>query len=275
MGFISYCKPCNAAKKRAWYKTPRGRELNAKYAKAYGRKSRAAYRMMNEQAPGGLDAMRKIRAQHPTPIEGEEGLLAYWRGYLAGSRRTSEESERFARYQDIAFRVAAELDRKWRGLSSDIRVSYEDMVSIAYEAVLVELRRAKEPARELVALAIRRRIIDAHRSRCGKPDEGHGYKPRQVSGIEDSEERSILELVEAEVEGEEGHDLLERIRSRVGAAPYVDQRLVLILERRLAGHTMREIGMELGISEGRVCQLVTAAKPWLEEHVLPLVEIQA
>lgn len=229
---------------------------------------RKAFKQWRGRPPEEIDAARKAMAEDPPGITTEGEHLAYYRGFLAGSRRTRDESERFQKYQDIAFRVAAELDAKWRGLSADRRLSYEDLVSIGYEAVLEVLRKKTEPPRAVVAQAIRRRIVDNIREVAGKQGQKIIRTMSAVMGDEGEAELAVLMPAAVDPDASR-NDLWGEIEARCESAP--DPRLELILKGRSEGRTLAELGVTLGVSEARVCQLVTENRGWLEEHILPLV----
>lgn len=243
------------------------------YKTSMNRKMRAKRRVTRHLTPEQMDAMRRALLDAPPTIASEDGLLAYYRGFVAGAKRSGDESERFERYQDIAFRVAAELDRKTRRWDPSNRLSYEDMVSVGYEAVLEILRKQREPARSMVAQTIRSRIVDEARRRFGSASRAGGRRMLITGAFEDEEgPTGLLEGLAAQ----EGQDvdqamLWERIQGLLEGAP-VDGRLGAILRARLDGKKLWEVGEELGLTESRVSQLLSEARPWLEEHVLPLAE---
>ncbi len=237
------------------------------------RKARAKRRITRHLSADQMDAMRRALIDEPPAIASEDGLLAYYRGFVAGAKRSQEESERFGRYQDIAFRVAAELDRKTRRWDPSNRLTYEDMVSVGYEAVLEILRKAKDPERSMVAQTIRGRIIDEARRRFGSASRAGG-PARLVTGALEGEDgpTGLLEGLAAQGSLEVDQRVLwERVQGLLEGAP-VDGRLGLVLRGRLDGKKLWEIGEELGLTESRVSQILKEARPWLEEHVLPLAE---
>ncbi len=269
------CKPCANENRRAYSRTEAGKACNLRNTRRWHARVKSAgdlWRAVRSD-PDRIDALRKALVAAPPTLAGEDALLAYWRGYLAGARRGEEESERFRRYQDIAYRVAAELDAKQRRIDPTNRLSYEDMVSVGYEAALEVLRRQKEPARAVVAQAIRRRIVDEVRRRFGATSRAGG-KVRLITGALEGEDgpTRILESLEARGEAEEVGDLWERVQGLVAMASGIDERLETILQGRMEGKTLLEISREIGLTESRVCQILKEARPWLEEHVLPLAE---
>jgi RNA polymerase sigma factor (sigma-70 family) len=231
------------------------------------------------------DIIRKAMAEKPPALDTEEELLAYYRGFLAGVGRREGESERFEHYRDIVFRIAAELDRRFRGLSSSHRMEYEEFVSIGYEAVLELLRKQGAPDRQLAARAIRMRIKDAYRSRflvrkMVKGEVSSRYAPIHQTGemADDGDPPRILDNV---VSGQdltvEGEILWDAVRSRIeerrGFSGWRPDQLASVIQGRIQGKTLKEIGVEMGVSESRVCQILKEAAGWMEEKILPLVEV--
>lgn len=235
-------------------------------------------------------------ATSPPDIATDEERLAYYRGYLAGTGRQEYEGARFAIYQDLVFRIAAEQDRRAGRRSA--RLSYEDMVSLGYEAVLEVLRKKRDVERSAVAACIRRRLIDEGRVRFGRISICRHVKSGEVYAS-DSRKKAViygqtghherldgrtgaLEALAAQddytVEGDDlwGEMLVRLEKKLVGPGrEKLDERLEAVLHGRIQGKKLKEIGEELGVSESRVCQILAEARPWLEEHILPLAESAA
>lgn len=260
------CSKCCGVRVKEHYE--RNPDKYAAYRRGQDRRAKSARALARRMGTDTLDALRRAMVETPPPLSGDDALLAYWRGYVSGAQRAKNESERFQQYQDIAFRVAAELDGKWRNVSADRRLSYEDLVSIGYEAILEVLRKKADPPRAVVGQAIRRRIVDAVRDQAGR----HGQKSLCMVSVmgEGEEETAVVDVLPA-AQGVAPDDLWDEIEERCESAP--DERLESILRWRGEGLTQLEIAKKLNLTESRVSQIVIANRGWLEENILPLVEV--
>lgn len=248
VGPTSDCAACRCAARSALSKTPRGRENNRKNASRHYYRLRARAQMAGKLSPAEVDAIRKAMIEAPKAIDDDEAAAAYYRGFLAGAGRAQSEAAEVEEMKDLVFRIAQELNQRFLGARQ--RLTYEDMVSHGYEALL-ECLRKKRRERPLVASAIRRRIVDATRERFGRRWE----KPGEATGMH-GEEEGVDRIANIADERPEGLELLEDV---FAALP--DERTREIVRRRAAGESLREIGDSLGIHESRVCQLFGEAKP--------------
>jgi RNA polymerase sigma factor (sigma-70 family) len=215
--------------------------------------------------PERLDAMRKSLVQHPPELQTEQESLAYFRGFMAGAKRTQDESERFERLKDLCHRIASE--RKFK--------LYEDGISVAYEGLLAFLRRRRafeSPAgeRQAAAEAIRRAILDGLRAEGPRTRAGATrYTTDTVSQHADSDgSTSYLDPASQDSAGDD-FDFLHDL-----GALELPPRSQRILELLGAGYKLREVGEAVGLTQSRVCQIVkdlARTHPELEKFLLERV----
>lgn len=135
--WASVCKPCAAAVARKNY---RG------HCPLIQRHVRPEIEVRHILDPD-LDRLRKALAKASRPLLSEEERLAYLRGYFAAQALREREGSAVEAHQDLVFRIASELRRH----------SYEDRVSLAFEALL-ECVRSGVVERDELATAIRAKI---------------------------------------------------------------------------------------------------------------------
>lgn len=227
-----------------------------------------------------LDVLRRALVDSPETLESEAEAAAYFRGFIAGTRRRGEESARIERLQDLVHRIAAEQTVSSRGKF----VGYETFLSHAYEALLdfVRNRNLKivdlEHERRQAAQAIRWRMKEVWRSEA---------QERKTSGRNSGKQRlpvpegllgqregmpSPSETLAARTDvAVEQADLWEEIRRRIAANSSGDERVGEIVWMRAEGHTFREIGERFGVSEARACQILSEQMDWMEKEILPLL----
>lgn len=231
---------------------------------------RKAFRSWRDRIPEEIDAARRALSEHPPELTGDGEMLAYFRGFMAASKRGAEENERLASYQDLIFRIAAEEEKRWRSVTH--KLSYEDMISLGYEAVLHQLRLKRDVSRGVMAHQIRLRFADEARERFGRAGFGTRGKLDVLgsSGETDDPDRvGILQTVPAA--SEEPSDLMAEVRSRLAwLGEDLDERIPWIVEERVKGRFLHEIASDLGVDESRVHQILKEAQPLLEKHILPL-----
>lgn len=236
--------------------------------------------MRNELSAVDLDVLRRALVERPENLGSEAEAAAYFRGFIAGSRRRGEESERLERLQDLAHRIAAEQTVTSRGRF----VGYETFLSHAYEALLSFVRNRslvftdEAHERRLAAKNIRWRMKEAWREES---------QERRTSGRNAGKQRlpvpEGLLGIEPDLPGPtallearggcpaEEDDLWREIRRRIAAHHDGDERLGEIVWMRSQGHTFREVGEHFGVSEARACQIVSSEMEWLESEILPLL----
>ena len=198
-----------------------------------------------------VDAYRRTMAENPPELSSEEARLAYFRGYVAGSANSSTESAFIETHKDLAFRIASEFGRKMTTV-----ISYEEAVSAAYRKLLELARKAKSPDRSVIAAAIRHGIVDEARSLGNRRGGKRGTGP---------EVRLSTDISNAEL----GTDFSASIPScHDGAEAISDDALANLIDNGLSdreahvlkmlsmGHTLREIGGSLGVTESRACGIV-------------------
>jgi RNA polymerase sigma factor (sigma-70 family) len=124
---------------------------------------------------------------------------------------------------------------------------------------LAETYRPESPWLKYVNRNLRFRLIDAMRRRSGRT-RGKHYERR--ANLNDAE---VLDL-QYETVGE--HDPafaeVETADAFADATRRLPERTRAIIERRLSGMKMEEIGEQLGISESRVSQILFEVRPVLE-----------
>lgn len=272
------CKDCNRASAKAWRQRHPDRSAESSRQSNRRRTDHAQrYRAMRTVLEGEVlhsvspDVLRRLMLESPPPVDTEGERLAFYRGFLIGREKKEREEERFKEYHDLAYRIASELDRKYRGVPD--RMSYEDLISHAYEAVLEIIRKKRAPERSEVAACIRNRIKDAYRVQFGregcKTTEKRTVRGKQYVHVEDGEESWIAEGAAApRADGSE--ELLEAVRLKAAQKFGSDHRFLEMLELRFQGLTYKEIGSRFGLTESRTCQLFTDQQAWMEEALLPL-----
>ena len=258
------CKACNVARMLKWKLANKDKYRALQKAHQRRRARRAVlYRQTVElnytASTTQLDAMRRAMAEHPPEVSGEAEMVAYFRGFVAGAKRSAEEGERFERLKDLVHRIAAETKMQ-RGMA------YEDVLSAAYEGLLKFLRSpvkadSLEHERKMAAKAIRWHILDEKRS-IG-PFKKNGDRRYEVAegGLPLAEgQPKPSETLQARAEA--SYALPEALES-VDLPPRTKRILAALAE----GCNFRESGEREGISESRVCQIVRDLR-----HEMPELE---
>jgi RNA polymerase sigma factor (sigma-70 family) len=257
------CRECDNRILRDWEKAnpERVRATNQRRNKKIVAALKLA-RALGESDPSTLDALRRSLVEKPPEITDDEPALAYFRGYLSGVGRSKRESEDVEEYKDLVFRIAAEKNARMGKLSPSRRISYEDMVSVGYEALL-ECLRSNKRERPLIAVAIRRRLIDEYRRQFGR------YADRlSVAGATNFQDCGedgdvdMLAQVSAVYDEEPEGELFDHVRKVMAECPG-GPRMAVFLWWRTEGLTLKEIGERAGLTESRVCQLFSRAEPFL------------
>lgn len=270
-GRTSECKPCRIALRQAISRTERGKEKNRQNAKKYYAKLRGwreASRLMVGRSPEGVDVLRRAMVERPPEIGSEDGMLAYFRGFLAGAKRTADESARFDSLKDLLHRIAAEQAKKVHGLL------YEDALSYAYAAALNYLRKVTPEDevhfRRKAAVAIRNGVLDGVRKNPTRMIVGarthlrHGKAVgwgHQFAADEDGSSHEARLATQDAPRDEIAPDALSGID---GLKP----RERVILGWLAQGYTQAEVGEKLGLTEARVCQIVRAVRERCGEKLL-------
>ncbi len=263
------CKPCERKRCDEW------RSAHPDAVKTYRRRTQAkvqAARAIFATLPQqNVDVLRRVLAEAPSDLQGETEAAAYFRGYIAGAKRSGAESERFERLKDLAHRIAADFRREARTF-----VGYEDRLSFAYEGLLNFIRKRRPEGldliaeRKLAAGAIRHAIMDALRREGEFGRSGvRNPSPEGFLGLgEDAEMPSSLVLAtqnSQDAPGADFYDLLAGVSSGRSRA---------ILEHLAKGETLKEAGAAFGVSESRASQLVREVRemnPGLERRLLEAV----
>lgn len=217
-----------------------------------------------------LDVFRRGLAEHPPELSTEEEKAAYFRGFVAGAKRSREESDRFERLKDLCHRIAAENRSR----------NYEARVAWAYEGLLAFIRKPTEwpsldAERKVAAQAIRFYIID--RLRAEGPFGRSGlrrYETDVLSGHVNEKGESLLHPVAADSDKTGGNDLwneLEAVIMEAARGGHVDERLADMLHMRIQGHSMKEIGERMGFTESRACQIMQNHQGWLADKAKKLL----
>jgi RNA polymerase sigma factor (sigma-70 family) len=125
---------------------------------------------------------------------------------------------------------------------------------------LAETYRPASPWLKYVNRNLKYRLIDAMRRRSGRTN-GKNFERRSSINETNVLDVELLAVGEhdpafAEVEAADAFDFATR---------QLPERTRVIIERRLAGMKMDEIGNQLGISESRVSQILYEARPVLEQ----------
>lgn len=278
------CRACDVKRAAQWRaKNP---EKTAEHRRARQRvlreRSRALKALEGKASPDEIDTLRRALAENPPGLTSEGERLAYFRGFLAACKRSKDEESRLLAFQDLVFRIASELAAKRRHWQETERFSYEEMVSIGYEAVLEVVRKKREPSRADVAGAIRYRIVDAARSEFGhrtKNPEKREFKRRLRRGqkvlvASDGEETPLVEtLGDVDPEPHDGEALWLAIQKKARARFGPQSRFLDILHMRIKGHTFAEIGTVLELTESRVCQIFANEREWMERELAPLAAV--
>jgi len=278
----TYCKACKVIQSTLWRK--RNPEKHKAIQKAHcQRRARRAvlYRQLHEKhekhSLAELDALRKMLVGRPPELSSETELLAYFRGFMSGAKRTADESERFERLKDLCHRIPAE--RAMTRTRAFTRREYEDDLSAAYEGLLNFIRKkghfsshesgylSLEHERKMAAMAIRYAIKDAGRAEGPKTRHGERrFEPRTLSQlVRDDGSPSNIEPA-----AQESHQDEVQLRVDLGAIQ-IPPRSRLILERLAQGYDTPTIGRELGLSMSRVCQVISDMRrkhPELRELLL-------
>jgi hypothetical protein len=250
IGTTPDCAACRVALRTAQRKTPEGAIAHRERVREYRQRILSKARGLGVSGDATkVDAVRRAMAEHPPEIAGEAEMVAYFRGFVAGAKRSAEEGERFERLKDLVHRIAAEAKMQ-RGMI------YEDVLSAAYEGLLKFLRGSAkatslEHERNLAAKAIRWQILDCKRvdgplTRRG----GKNRHPLAESGlhlVEDHPRPS--ETLQARAEA--SYALPEAVE-----AADIPARTKRLLGALAEGCSFREAGEREGITESRACQIV-------------------
>lgn len=229
-------------------RTPRGRALACANQKRHLDRLRAKAKASDliQADPAQADVLRRVLVEEPPKLDSEEATLAYFRGFVAGAKRSSEEGQRFERLKDLCHRIAADHGRH-----------YEERVSAAYEALLSFLRRSHwrtyesvEAERKEAAAAIRSGIIDRLRQTGERTRGGAIRYPRTtLTDLEKPDTHSdVLHPVSVD-----SRDELEDILKAVPEMSEREREAVRWLAR---GFNLKEIGTGLGVTESAVCRMV-------------------
>lgn len=165
---------------------------------------------------------------------------------MAGRAEHDEAGNAIREYEDLVFRIASDNARKFYGPAA---LSYEDCVSIGYQAVLAIAARRKTPDRPLVAKAIRGAIIDAARSKLGK--DGQRLALYKATDPHDSDGDGMIETIAHTAPDQpcEVEDILSKLEG-------LDERSLKVCRMLASGLSVREVSEALELSESRTYQLV-------------------
>lgn len=254
------CFVCWSRRRKAWrHSNPEAwKERLSKMSKAEKeRRAVARLALGNRAAREGIaDIFRRALCDDPPELSSEEEKLAYFRGFLAASRRQEAEAERVEGCRDLVFRIASEVSRK-----SGRAISYEEAVSAGYVGLLNAIRYKSPPGdfRVFAANKIRGAILDDRRENGNVAMGSLRTSSQAINGglvlhdssMESVDGSSVVENIaslqaaqNASGAGEMPEDL--RVKLRALGLP---ERTMRILEAVASGHTLREAGEALGISE--------------------------
>lgn len=238
---LDACKVCCNVRRKEWAAKNRNRVRVR--SRLYYTRLRIALEKVRGAAPD--DYIRKLMAYAPSKAETEGEMLAYFKGYLAGAKRTGAEDSRFSKLQDLCHRIASEVKQK-------SHIGYEEALSAAYEGLLGFIRKDKtwendEHERAAAAQAIRWAITDYKRLHG---DIGRTGKVRNTS------------ITFSQIEQEDnpianGISSSDALPSDLGSAldaldlKPVDREITTLVSQ---GWKLKEIGDKLGITESRVGQ---------------------
>lgn len=262
------CKPCNVQRMTEWKEKNRPKWRAAQRAHQKRRARRAVlYREVVEKQSASLplDAMRRMLVDVPPELATEAEAAAYFRGFVAGAKRTGYESERFEKLKDLCHRIATEMS-KW-GKAGHFQ-SYEDNLGVAYEGLLAFIRKrteyeTDEHERRTAAMAIRNSIRDyarmegpIRRGKAGNPR----YEQAQIPVDEDGEMFSPPTSPDEPWRDGGLKDSLDQLD--------LDPRSRAILEGLANGVTYRELGERFGITESRACGIAAEIRERHGERLL-------
>ena len=244
---LDACKVCCNDRRKEW--ASKNREKVRVRSRMYYTKMRVAL----DKARGGdpEDYVRKMMASAPTKAETEGEMLAYFKGYLAGAKRTGSENDRFSKLQDLCHRIASEVKQKGH-------IGYEEALSAAYEGLLGFIRKNKtwkndEHERSSAAQAIRWAITDYKR------ENG----PVNLRRTKAAQQRYPVAFSQIEQEDNplDGRIASEAPHAELGVsidlgALGIPERSKRILEGLAMGKNQEEIGEELGLTGSRVSMLI-------------------
>lgn len=261
------CLACRYVRRAALAQTERGREMARRNQRKHYQKlrERARFAAAIGDDEAKLDLVRRALVEKPPSLEGEDASLAYFRGFMAGSKRSSEESSKIEAVKDVIHRIASEQG----GKHGEKFLSYEDALSSAYMAALEAIRSRQCPEdpialRKMVSVVIRRRLVDTIRETHGRPDQANKLHVTLATNLKDDEENEGLDGLAGPV------DSPERLGEALDGLHGLDGRDRQILELVSRGLLLREVGSRLGISESRVSQVlreIREAHPELEERL--------
>lgn len=277
------CSSCGEAKPDSGYsfrKNRKGKHYASTECRACAMKRRDLWRKNNpekfktqvratdKRRKALIDLGRKRLAEAPLTLSTNREKLAWMRGYMAKSELW-EEGRKVEQYQDLVFRIAGDLERRYGSIDSRLRLTYEECVSAGMETLLELARKGTLKSRPYIAAAIRLRIKDAARLKFGRKME-----KRDVIGVSidtpigESGESMAQHIKDARVKPGAGVSDLEALLAK---QKDLSARDYFILTQYAQGVGYRGIGATLGISESRVVQLARGIRervPELESALL-------
>lgn len=254
------CKDCGRAKAKRWREENRDKALAR--ARRYHRELRARASLVKENTPN-VDLLRRVLVEQPRDLASEDARAAYFRGFVAGAKRSGYESERFEKLKDLCHRIASEMS-KW-GKAGHFQ-SYEDNLGVAYEGLLHFIRKRKEyesdeHERKTAAMAIRNAIRDYARLEGPIKRAGNARYEQTIIPTDGDGEPVVVQASPDELWRDDGlRDSLDQLD--------LDPRSRAILEGLAAGVTYRELGERFGITESRACQVAAEIRERHGERLL-------
>lgn len=263
------CRACNTRRVKRWQKenpeAVRRHTRRQTLRSSIGRKALKA--VTDGVSPERLDALRRALSDSPPELVSETDTLAYFRGFVAGAKRSEKEGVRFERLKDLCHRIAAE-----KGVFGHL---YEERLSAAYEGLLGFIRGREllsfaslEHERRAAAIRIRGALKDYARASGPMTPAGYQRSPIPEASLGLAEEMtgpSKLVAAPEASQDEPGEDF-ERILSCV-----TDERHRAVLTALAHGASLREAGAVIGVSDSMACHIAKRARelyPELEERLL-------